>query len=83
MNNFFHVLAFAFTVSLDSFSVGIGFGASNENIYLAGILFTICSFSFTYFGLMFGKKLQKSFGKKANIFGCILLFLLALFYFLG
>lgn len=78
-----HILGFAFTVSLDSFSIGIGFGANHENIILSGLIFTFCSFIFTYIGLTFGKRLQKSFGKKANLFGCILLFLLSIFYFFG
>ncbi len=83
IENIFHVLFFAFTVSLDSFSVGLGFGATHENVYLAGAIFTLCSFSFTYCGLLFGKKLHQSFGKKANLFGCILLFFLALYYLFG
>ena len=83
IENIFQVLFFAFTVSLDSFSVGLGFGATKENVCFAGIIFTFCSFLFTYCGLLFGKKLQKSFGKKANLFGCVLLFLLSLFYLFG
>lgn len=83
LTNFFHLLGFAFTVSLDSFSVGLGFGATGENMFLAGSIFTLCSFTFTYLGLVLGERLQNSFGKKANLFGCILLILLALAHLFG
>ena len=39
---------FAFGVSIDSFSVGIGIKAITNNIYLAISIFSICSFIFTY-----------------------------------
>ncbi len=81
INNIFHVLGFAFTVSLDSFSVGIGLGTTGDNIILAGFIFTLCSFFFTYIGLLLGEKIHHSFGKKANLFGCFLLFILSFVYF--
>ena len=74
-------ILFAFSVSLDSFSVGIGLGAEKENIVLAGIIFSLVSAFFTKMGLELGKKLALKFGKIANIIGSILLFLLGIKYF--
>ena len=72
---------FGFSVSIDSFSVGIALGTHGENIYLAGTIFAITSFIFTFLGLNIGKFLTLKFGKIANIIGSILLFILALTYF--
>lgn len=73
-------ILFAFSVSLDSFSVGIGLSFDHENMLLCGVVFSIISAGFTQIGLKFGKKLSLKFGKIANIIGSILLFLLGLQY---
>ncbi|HIT37369.1 MAG TPA: manganese efflux pump [Candidatus Onthousia faecipullorum] len=72
---------FGFSVSIDSFSVGIALGTHNENIILAGTIFAITSFIFTFLGLNIGKFLTLKFGKIANVIGSILLLVLALTYF--
>lgn len=74
-------ILFGFSVSIDSFSVGIALGTHNENIILAGIIFATTSFIFTFLGLNIGKFLTLKFGKIANIIGSILLLILALTYF--
>ena len=79
--NLVNAFIFGFSVSIDSFSVGIALGTHNENIYLAGTLFAITSFIFTLVGLNIGKFLTLKFGKIANIIGSILLLILALTYF--
>lgn len=79
--NLVNAFIFGFSVSIDSFSVGIALGTHNENIYLAGTLFAITSFIFTFLGLNIGKFLTLKFGKIANIIGSILLLVLALTYF--
>ena len=79
--NLVNAFIFGFSVSIDSFSVGIALGTHNENIYLAGTLFAITSFIFTLVGLNIGKFLTLKFGKIANIIGSILLLILALNYF--
>lgn len=79
--NLVNASIFGFSVSIDSFSVGIALGTHNENIYLAGTLFAITSFIFTLVGLNIGKFLTLKFGKIANIIGSILLLILALTYF--
>lgn len=76
------ILLFAFSVSLDSFSTGIGLKLITDNILLALIIFTICSSIFTFIGVKFGKKLNEKFGKITNIVGGIILILLGLYFFI-
>ena len=76
----YQALLFAFSVSIDSFSMGIGLGLHEENIILCGLLFSIFSFLFTKLGLDFGRKLTIKFGKIANIVGSIILLILGIKY---
>lgn len=77
------ILLFGLTVSIDSFSVGIGFGTMHENIWVSAVIFSLVSALFTYIGLTIGKRLSDRFGKFAIIFGSILLLGLSLSYFFG
>ena len=70
------MFVFAFGVSLDSFSLGIGLKAITDNIYLAMSVFAICSSLFTYFGVIIGRFANKLLGTYANIIGAIILFIL-------
>ena len=76
----YQALLFAFSVSIDSFSMGMGLGLHEENIILCGLLFSIFSFLFTKLGLDFGRKLTIKFGKFANIVGSIILLILGIKY---
>ena len=76
--SFLGMLLFAFGVSIDSFSVGLGIKAITSNIYLAMSIFSICSFLFTYGGIIVGKQANKILGMYANIIGVIILFILGL-----
>ena len=67
---------FAFGVSLDSFSIGLGLKAITTNIYLSMIIFALCSFLFTYIGVVVGRFANKHLGIYANILGAIILFVL-------
>lgn len=69
---------FALGVSLDSFSVGLGIKAITENRYLAMCIFSLCSFLFTYAGVIIGKYANKILGIYANIIGIIILVILGL-----
>ncbi len=71
---------FGFTVSVDSFSVGIGLGGLKESIFFPCIIFSCVSAVFTFLGLKLGKKLAVKFGKVATVFGSIVLFALGLHY---
>lgn len=78
IKNIAQAFLFGLSVSIDSFSVGIGLGAGKENVFLSGIIFSICSACFTYLGLSLGKKLTIKFGKIANIIGSVLLLILGI-----
>ena len=54
--------------------------AITSNIYLAMIMFAVCSSLFTYLGVFVGKCANKLLGTYANIIGVIILFILGLFH---
>lgn len=81
ITNFLSMIAFAFSVSLDSFSVGIALSLTEKNTIMAYITFSIVSFLFTFIGLVLGKKLREKFGHKATYVGIIILTVLAIKYF--
>ncbi len=70
------MFVFAFGVSLDSFSLGLGLKALTDNIYMAMSAFAICSASFTFMGVIVGRFANKLLGIYANILGAIILFVL-------
>lgn len=76
------IFLFAFGVSIDSFSVGLGIKAITSNIYLAMSIFSICSFIFTYAGVLIGRVASKLLGIYANIIGIVILFILGLVHLL-
>ena len=75
-------ILFGFSVSIDSFSVGIGLKGINNNYYEVSLIFSLCSFIFTYIGLMLGTKLNELVGKYAKTIGGIILIGLGIYYFL-
>lgn len=74
--NFFGMLFFAFGVSIDAFSTGLGLNAITSNIFLAMFIFSISSFLFTLLGLLIGKYANKVLGVYASIFGALLLIII-------
>lgn len=74
------MFVFAFGVSLDSFSLGMGLKAITDNIYMAMSVFAICSASFTFMGVVIGRFANKLLGIYANILGAIILFVLGLMH---
>ena len=80
LKGIFAIILFAFTVSIDSFSVGIGLSTISSNIILAVSIFSLISFIFTLVGLKVGGKLTDMFGKCSTLFGGIILFLVSMFY---
>ena len=82
ITNIFSIIIFAFTVSIDSFTVGIGLYLTNKNIIIPSIIFFTTSLIFTLLGLILGKKLSKTFGKKAIYIGIIILLVLGIKYLL-
>lgn len=74
------VIFFAFTVSIDSFSIGVGFGVANVKMLLPCIIFSLTSAVFTYLGVILGKKLSDKFGSITTIIGAIILLVLGISY---
>ncbi len=72
------IFLFAFGVSLDSFSVGIGLKAVTENLLLSSTIFSLCSFSFTFLGLTLGKYINKLLKKYSYLIGTIFLCILGI-----
>ncbi len=84
LDGFFSLLLFGFTVSIDSFSIGMGFGTLQHTIFhilFGSLMFSLISCLFTYFGLSIGSTLSKKFGKMATFIGSIILFGMAIYYF--
>lgn len=72
----------AISVSLDSFSTGLGLLAITSNCLLSGIIFSTCAASFTFLGLLIGKYSSSKLGIYSNIMGILLLFILGIIYIL-
>lgn len=71
--NIINMLIFAFLVSFDSFTLGIGIKYITSNIFLASIVFMILSSLFTFLGFILGKYLTKKATYKIKLIGIILL----------
>lgn len=80
LKNFWMLLLFGFTVSIDSFSVGIGISLITQNYFIAYLIFFVTSVIFTFLGLRFGKYLSTKFGNKATKVGALILIVLGLVY---
>lgn len=78
--NLINLILIAISVSLDSFSTGIGLFAITDNIILSSTIFSICATSFTYFGLLIGKYGASKLGIYGNLMGIFLLIILGIFY---
>ena len=74
------ILLFGLAVSIDSFSVGIGLNIINNNYLYCASIFSIFSLSFTYLGLMLGKKINNIIGKTSTIIGGLVLIVIAFMY---
>lgn len=80
ITNLFSIMLFSLTVSIDSFSIGIGLNAISNNIFLCSIIFSIVSFLFTLFGLKLGKNLSTKFGNITVLIGAIILIMFGINY---
>lgn len=78
--NKFGMILFAFGVSLDSFSVGLGLNAITDNLLLSSTVFSVVSFSFTFLGLTIGKYINKVLKKYSYLVGTIFLFIIGLIF---
>ena len=62
LKNIWMLLLFGLTVSLDSFSVGIGISLITKQYLTSYLTFFVVSMFFTFIGLKFGKYLSEKFG---------------------
>ncbi|MDX8047727.1 manganese efflux pump MntP family protein [Gracilibacillus sp. S3-1-1] len=65
----FGVLIFAFTVSLDSFSIGISLGLSGLSTALVIMMFGMMSTVLTWLALLIGRKTHRLLGTYSELFG--------------
>ena len=78
--NIVNILIFAFLVSIDSFSIGIGINYITNNVCLASLIFSLTSFIFTFIGFLLGKYLSIKTEKYAKYFGIVILFTVILYF---
>ena len=74
------LILFGLAVSVDSFSVGIGLKSITTNVWLSAFIFSLTSLSFTYSGLILGKKINAIIGKLSTFIGGIVLLIIGLIY---
>jgi len=72
---------FGFSVSIDSFTTGIGLNVINSNYLEVSIIFCLVSGLFTFMGLILGNRLERYFGKISTVIGGIILIILGIYYF--
>ena len=75
-----YLLLFGFSVSIDSFTIGVGLSKIMKFTILCPITFSIISSLFTYIGLKLGKKINETIGNISVIFGGLTLIILGVYY---
>lgn len=78
----FPLICIALSVSIDSFSMSIALMLQKYNILMCGIIFSICSCTISYLGLILSKYLSNIFEKRFKLFGIILLLFLGVIHIL-
>lgn len=78
ISSIFSIFLLAFSVSIDSFSVGIGLSGITNNHLLSFLTFSICSGCITHIGLIAGKYSSKLLKDKAIYLGILILLALAI-----
>ncbi len=76
ISSFASILLMAFSVSIDSFSVGIGLSGLTDKHLLSFLIFSLCSGCITHIGLIIGKYSSKLLKDKAIYLGIVILFML-------
>ena len=78
--SFVGFLLFGLSVSIDSFTTGIGLEVINDNYFQVSSIFAVVSGFFTYLGLKLGVKLNENCGKYSTFIGGIVLIILGIYY---
>ena len=81
INGIVDYLLFGFSVSVDSFTVGIGLNFIYNNYLLVSFIFMVFSGIFTFLGLFFGNKIKLRYGNISKIIGGFILIILSFCYF--
>ena len=72
------LLGISLATSIDALIVGIGFAMISLNLYMATLTIGFTTFFFSMLGILFGKKTGLKFGKKIEVLGGVILFLIGL-----
>ena len=72
---------FGLSVSIDSLTVGIGLKAITDSYLGSAIIFSFCSATFTYIGLILGNVIGNKIGTYSKIVGGIILIVIAVIMF--
>lgn len=80
--SFYSMIMFAFAVSLDSFSIGIGFNTLTNSCILSAFLFCFVAIIFTYLGLYIGDSINHKIGKFSTVIGGICLIIIGIIVYL-
>jgi putative Mn2+ efflux pump MntP len=72
------LLGISLATSIDALIVGIGYALISLNLYIATFTIGFTTFLFSMLGILFGKKTGLKFGKKIEILGGVILFLIGL-----
>ena len=74
-------LLFGLSVSIDSFTTGIGINIINNNYLEVSTIFALTSSIFTYIGLKLGNRINKKLGPISSLLGGIILLILSVYYY--
>ena len=77
-----YMLLFGLSVSIDSFTIGVGLSKLMNFTILCPITFSIVSLIFTYIGLILGKKINELIGNIAIVLGGLTIIILGVYYIL-
>jgi len=72
------LLILSVATSIDALSVGVGFGLLHQPILFPSIIIGLVCALFSIIGIFLGKKIGNVFGKKAEIFGGVILIFIAI-----
>lgn len=70
------LLMFTVAVSIDALAVGLSFSVQGLSIFVPSLFMGVGTLVFTFVGLMIGNRTGRAFGKKAQIFGGLVLILI-------
>ena len=74
-------ILFGLSVSIDSFTTGIGINIINNNYLEVSTIFALTSSIFTYIGLKLGNRINKKLGPISSLIGGMILLILSIYYY--